>query len=166
VHVIDKSYLSNSFRSKEWQETIDDVSCSFQLNKEQSRAFCIVAKHICNNDFEQLKMYIGGMAGTGKSQVFKALLKFFSLRNESHCLLVVAPTGSAAALLGGSTYHSTFILSQTSQTSNIQLSQIKSRLVGVEYVFLDKVSMLSCRDMYLISEQLSRLMNNLDTPFG
>jgi PIF1-like helicase len=26
--------------------------------------------------------------------------------------------------------------------------------------------MLSCRDMYLISEQLSQLMNNLDTPFG
>jgi PIF1-like helicase len=53
-------------------------------------------------------MYIGGMAGTGKSQVFKALLEFFSLKNESHRLIVVAPTGSAAALLGGSTYHSAF----------------------------------------------------------
>ena len=112
-------------------------------------------------------MYIGGMAGTGKSQVFKALLEFFSLRNESHCLIVVAPTGSAAALLGGSMYHSAFgINTDSSQTSNIQLSQIKSKLVGVEYVFLDEISMLSCRDMYLISEWLSRLMNNLDTPFG
>ena len=61
-----KSYLSNSFRSKEWQKTINDVSCSFQLNKEHSRAFCIMANHICNNNFEQLKMYIGGMAGTGR----------------------------------------------------------------------------------------------------
>jgi hypothetical protein len=45
MHVIDKSYLSNSFRSKEWQKTIDNVSCSFQLNKEQSCAFRLVANH-------------------------------------------------------------------------------------------------------------------------
>jgi hypothetical protein len=57
VRVVDKSYLSNSFRSKEWQKTINDVSCSFQLNKDQSRAFRIVANHICNNDSEQLKMH-------------------------------------------------------------------------------------------------------------
>ena len=79
----------------------------------------------------------------------------------------MAPTGSAAALLGGSTYHSMFgINADNSQSSNVQLAQIKSRLTGVQYVFLDEVSMLSCRDLYLISEQLARLMNCLDTPFG
>lgn len=51
-------------------------------------------------------------------------------------------------------------------TSNIQLAQVKSRLEGVDYVFFDEVSMLSCRDMYLISAQLVQVMNNLNMPFG
>ena len=48
------------------------------------------------------------MGGTGKSQVLKALSYFFETRNESHRFTIVAPTGSAAALLGGSTYHYLF----------------------------------------------------------
>ena len=46
-------------------------------------------------------MYLGGMGGTGKSQVLKALSYFFETRNESHQFTIFAPTGSAAALLGG-----------------------------------------------------------------
>jgi len=42
----------------------------------------------------------------GKSQVIKALMNFFTSRNESHRFVVLAPTGTAAALLHGSTYHS------------------------------------------------------------
>jgi hypothetical protein len=139
----------------------------FHLNKEQDRAFRIVANHACSPNSDQLKMNIAGMAGTGKSQVLKALVQFFKLRKESHRFIIVAPTGSAAALLQGSTYHSVFgINSDGKQISGIQLAQVKERLEGVQYVFLDEVSMLSCRDMYLISARLARVMNNLDVPFG
>jgi hypothetical protein len=148
-------------------KSIEEISHAFCLNKEQNRAFRIVANHACSADSEQLKMYIGGMAGTGKSQVLKALIEFFSRRKESHRLIVVAPTGSAAALLGGSTYHFTLgINSEGGHSSNIQLAQVKSRLEGVQYLFVDEVSMLSCRDMYLISARLARVLNCLDTPFG
>ena len=167
VRVVNKSYLSRFFSSKEWQKTTDDVSKKFQLNKEQDRAFRIVANHACTTDSDQLKMNIAGMAGTGKSQVLKALVQFFKLRKESHRFIIVAPTGSAAALLQGSTYHSVFgINSDSKDISGIQLAQVKERLEGVHYVFLDEVSMLSCRDMYLISKRLARVMNNLDAPFG
>lgn len=44
-------------------------------------------------------MHIGGMGGTGKSQVLKALMDFFECKKQSHQFVVVAPTGSAAALL-------------------------------------------------------------------
>ena len=167
VHVVDKTYMTRSFFSKEWQKTVDSVSNKFDLNKEQDRAFRIVANHACSPDSEQLKMNIAGMAGTRKTQVFKSLVEFFRLRNESHRFITVAPTGSAAALLQGSTYHSMFgINSDGKCTSNIQLAQVKERLEGVHYIFLDEVSMLSCRDMYLISARLARVMNNLDAPFG
>ena len=167
VHVVDKSYMTRSFYSKEWQKEIDGVSNSFNLNKEQERAFRIVANHACSPDSEQLKMYVAGMGGTGKTQVLKALVEFFKIRNESHRFTIVAPTGSAAALLQGSTYHSMLgINSDGKPTSAIQLAQVKERLEGVDYIFLDEVSMLSCRDMYLISARLARVMNNLEAPFG
>ena len=167
VHVVDKSYMTRSFFSKEWQKNIDSVSNDFNLNKEQDRAFRIVANHACSPDSEQFKMNIAGMGGTGKTRVLKALVEFFRLRNESHRFIIVAPTGSAAALLQGSTYHSMFgINSDGKHTSAIQLAQVKERLEGVDYIFLDEVSMLSCRDMYLISARLARVMNNLEAPFG
>ena len=167
VKVVDKSYMSRSFISKEWQTTIVSVSEQFRLNEEQDRAFLIVANHACSPDSDQLKMHIAGMAGTGKTQVLKALVEFFKLRKESHRLVVVAPTGSAAALLKGSTYHSMFgINNDGKKTSNIQMAQVRSKLEGVQYVFLDEVSMLSCRDMYLISARLAQVLNNPDSPFG
>ena len=167
VRVVDKSYMTRSFVSKVWQKTIESVSAEYSLNTEQDRAFRLVANHACCHDSDQLKMYIAGMAGTGKTRVLESLIDFFRQRNESHRLLIVAPTGSAAALLKGSTYHSAFgINSDGGPSSNIQLAQVKSRLEGVDYIFLDEVSMLSCSDLYLISARLARIMNNLDTPFG
>jgi hypothetical protein len=167
VKVVDKAYMSRSFFSKEWESTVAEVSTKFDLNKEQERAYRIVTNHACSLDSGQLKMNIAGMAGTGKTQVLKALVEFFDRRKESHRLIIVAPTGSAAALLKGSTYHSMFgINSDGGSSSNIQLAQVKSRLEGVDYIFLDEVSMLSCRDIFLINARLARVMNNLDTPFG
>jgi len=34
------------------------------------------------------------------------LVEFFKERNESLCIIILAPTGSAAELLNGLTYHS------------------------------------------------------------
>jgi hypothetical protein len=90
-------------------------------------------------------MYIGGMGGTGKTQVLKALIEFFSLHGELYRILVVAPTGSAAALLGGFTYHYVFGINKSNgdKISIYQLGQVKARLEGVDYIFFDEVSMLS-----------------------
>ncbi|KAF8234922.1 hypothetical protein L208DRAFT_1259754 [Tricholoma matsutake] len=162
VHVVDKSYMTHLFHSQEWQQTTDAISNQFQLNQEQDHAFCIVANHACSTDADQLKMNIARMAGTGKTQVLKALVEFFKQRNKSHCFIIVAPTGSATALLQGLTYHSVFGLNSNGKW----ISGVKERLEGVHYVFLDEVSMLSCRDMYLISARLAHVMNNLDAPFG
>ena len=37
---------------------------------------------------------------------------------------------------------------------------------GVDYVFLDEVSMLSCHDMYRISAQMAKASNDHDLAFG
>ncbi|KAI0311078.1 hypothetical protein OF83DRAFT_1024587, partial [Amylostereum chailletii] len=76
------------------------------LNEEQCRVFRIIANHSVHPCPDQLKMHLGGMAGTGKSQVIKALKYFFEQQGHPHCFMILAPTGSAAALVSGSTYHS------------------------------------------------------------
>ncbi|KAF8219175.1 hypothetical protein L208DRAFT_1061324, partial [Tricholoma matsutake] len=54
----------------------------------------------------QLKMYLGGMGGSGKSQRNSYIISLFEKCNESRRIMILAPTGSAAALLNSSTYRS------------------------------------------------------------
>jgi hypothetical protein len=138
------------------------------LNAEQERAFRIVANHAVQPQTEQLKMYLGGMGGTGKSQVIKALIHFFTHRKESHRFAILGPTGTSAALLGGSTYHS-YLNVQTGKSRRNEatsIAQIKGKLDGVEYIFIDEVSMLACHEMYKISAQLAKALGIYDLPFG
>jgi hypothetical protein len=171
VVVDDISYLDKKFKAKkeEEQNVIDSIAQEFNLNEEQERAFRIVANHATMKKSEQLKMYLGGMGGTGKSQVIKALISFFDKRNEAHRIMILAPTGSAAALLNGSTYHSALGVqsdSRRNRNDHSTMAQVRSRLDGVDYIFLDEVSMISCYELYKISAQLAKARNNMDVPFG
>jgi hypothetical protein len=171
VVVDDISYLDKKFKAKEEEEqkVIDSVVQEFSLNEEQERAFRIVANHATMKKSEQLKMYLGGMGGTGKSQVIKALITFFDKRNEAHRIMILAPTGTAAALLNGSTYHSALGVQSDSRRNHNEhstMAQVRSRLDGVDYIFLDEVSMMSCYELYKISAQLAKARNSMDVPFG
>ncbi|KAF8577701.1 hypothetical protein K439DRAFT_1621906 [Ramaria rubella] len=79
VKILDASYFLKEFQAKQTihQQQIDDTVNVYGLNTDQERAFRIVANHAVQHSGEQLKMYLGGMAGTGKSQVIKALAQFF-----------------------------------------------------------------------------------------
>lgn len=79
----------------------------------------------------------------------------------------MAPTGTAASLLSGSTYHSMLGINDFKRgLSPKKLTETRTRLLRVDYIFLDEVSMLSCRDLYRISGQLARVYNCPDRPFG
>jgi hypothetical protein len=86
--------------------------------------------------------------------------------------MILAPTGSAAALLNGSTYHSILKINITRDKRAIAgnehsaMAFVKARLDGVDYIFLDEVSMLSCHDLYKISAQIAKARNIMDVPFG
>ncbi|KZP15574.1 hypothetical protein FIBSPDRAFT_750097, partial [Athelia psychrophila] len=163
VRIVDQEWLQHSFRAADLdvQNMTDELVIEHRLNPEQERAFRTIANHASCKNPERLQMYLGGMGGTGKSEVLKALAKFFERRHESHLFLVVAPTGSAASLLNGTTYHSTFGISDFNDGDRANLrndAATKARLMGVDYVFVDETSMLSCRDLYLISESACRAL--------
>ena len=163
------SYLSRKFVPDQPKaiNVLESVVKKFKLNTEQERAFRIVANHATINNPTQLKMYLGGMGGTGKSQVLKALVEFFKDRNESHRIIIIAPTGSAAALLNGSTYHSVLnIGSDRARNDATSQSNVRERLDGVDYIFLDEISMVACHELYQINAALAKARNMTETPFG
>ena len=149
------------------RELLDEAQSKYALNSEQERAFRIITTHTINVNSPQLCMYIGGMAGTGKSQIIHCLVEIFKLHHQSHRLIITAPTGSAAALIGGSTYHSVLgIIPGQSHINETALAKVKTRLQGVDYIFIDEISMVDLASLYKISAQLCRAMGTQDKPFG
>jgi len=58
----------------------------------------------------------------------------------------MAPTGTAAVLVGGSTYRSILGINDKC-VCTVSMAKVRTRLDGVGYIFLDEVSMFSCYDL-------------------
>ena len=176
VKLLPSEYFMRDFQAERIKdrEIISKTTVNFALNDEQKRAFQIIANHASETCPDQLKMYLGGMGGTGKTRVIKALISMFEQRHENHRFIVLAPTGTAAALLNGSTYHSVLGIRSTNngdreepvKNENSIIKEVQERLEGVDYIFIDEVSMISCHELYTISSQLSKVTNEHNKPFG
>ncbi|KAF9563127.1 hypothetical protein CPC08DRAFT_633275, partial [Agrocybe pediades] len=163
VKILKPDYFKRNFKGlqKEAIQHANDIVKTFNLNQEQERAFRIIANHASCVAPDQLKMYLGGMGGTGKTQVIKALIELFKRKNQSHRFIVLGPTGTAAALLNGSTYHSALgIHMKTNKEAGLAstsvdlIHELREKLAGVQYIFLDEVSMVACHELYAISARL------------
>ena len=71
VKIVNKNYLEKFYQisSVKGKTILYRIITDFQLNADQERAFCIVANHASEPQTDPLKMYLGGMGGTGKSRV-------------------------------------------------------------------------------------------------
>ena len=176
VRLLSAHYFMHNFHiiKEKDREIVSNIIVDFSLNKEQKRSFNIIANHASETCPEQLKMYLGGMGGTGKTQVIKALISMFDHRQENHRFIVLAPTGTAAALLNGSTYHSILGIQsfknndgeESLRNENTVIKEVQERLEGVDYIFIDEISMIACHELYSISSQLSKVTNEHNKPFG
>jgi len=135
--VVNKEYIDKSFNLIDPNDKtiIETIIADYVLNNEQERAFRIIANHATMKNPTELCMYLGGMGGTGKSQVIKAVMDFFDRHQENHRFLVVAPTGAAAALLNGSTYHSVLGINDGEFISAKSLAQIRADLMELIIFF-------------------------------
>lgn len=173
ARIVPGAYFLESFRLAPGTDSdfLSRTITEFSLNTEQLRAFNIVAHHSLSVGADPLNMYVGGMAGTGKTRVIDALRRWFDLRGEPHRMVVLAPTGAAASVVSGSTYHSFLGVAtgerrnHTSNNTNA-LEEARIRMMNVDYVFLDEISMVSCQDLYLIDARLKSITKMDDLPFG
>ncbi|CAF4349241.1 unnamed protein product [Rotaria sp. Silwood2] len=87
------------------------IADEFTLNREQRAAFMIITSHLdgdsrCRDNNGQLIMCIPGCGGTGKSQLIRALSKYFLITKRMQMMRKLASTGIAAAEVGSMTIHS------------------------------------------------------------
>ena len=123
------------------------VALRWTLDIDQQTAFCIVAQHADNHEAEQLKMFLSGHVGSGKSQVIKALCDFFEECNESHRLRLAAFMGIAAHNIDGVTLHAALNLSPRTNSPSKSAKathELRQMWCGVDYLFIDEISMISC----------------------
>ncbi|KAJ3559445.1 hypothetical protein NM688_g341 [Phlebia brevispora] len=128
---------------------IDQVINQWTLNEEQAYAFRLIAQHASTptRDAKQLRMFLGGPGGTGKSRVINALRDFFSHRGEERRFRLASYTGIAASNIGGITLHSALGItpgSRTIQAGSKTHQDLTAMWDGVDYLFVDEVSMLGC----------------------
>lgn len=168
--LVNSTYLSKAFKPPAggWEKVIDSTVAEFELNPGQEKAFRIIANHACLIAPTQLLMHLGGMGGTGKSTVIKALSTFFAARDENHRFVLLGPTGTSAALIGGSTYHTFLGVNTTWAKANTgsKLEGVRERLHGVGYILLDEHSMLDCRALCAISARCCEALGCYEKPFG
>ena len=93
----------------------------------------------------QLIMCIPGCGGTGKSQLIHALSKYFLVTERIQKMRKLAPTGIAAAEIGGMTIHS-FLGEQrnSGKPRPIRVGDLKieKEWHHVEYLLIDEMSMV------------------------
>ena len=139
---------------------------NLRTNPEQLRAFELVAKHVTVGG-PQLLMYVGGVGGTGKSHVVNSILRLFTLLGKRKRILVAAPTGAAAILIGGHTIHSLTMLPDNRGKDLQELSRIWD---GVDYLILDEISMVGAKFLSQLNSRMTRAKGytgpDCDLPFG
>lgn len=136
---------------------ISEMVQKWTLNTEQARAFKIVAEHSLTVGQDPLRMYLGGPGGTGKSRVINALKDYFELRNQSRRFRLASYTGVAAKNINGMTLHSALCINQRSKGGSQGRTRrdLVAMWEGVDYLFIDEVSMIGCSFLLKISEALT-----------
>jgi hypothetical protein len=140
---------------------IDEVALKWTLNREQRRAFDMVAKHTTLDKPGQLLMHLGGPGGTGKSRVVNALRDFFEYRKEVRRFRLAAFTGVAAKNIGGGTLHALLQLNESGREMSAKTKRDLSAMWdGVDYLFIDEVSMIGCELLHNVSHALTEAKGN------
>ncbi|KAJ3724889.1 hypothetical protein C8R42DRAFT_560161, partial [Lentinula raphanica] len=126
------------------------------MTSEQEHAFRIIAEHSITKGPKPLRMYIGGPGGTGKSYVIATLDQFFQSIGQQRRFRLCSYTGVAANNIAGMTLHSALCLGSVSlsKTNAISNKDLVSMWEGVDYLFIDEVSMIGCAFLYRISQAL------------
>ena len=141
-----------------FEQALANTLIKWTLNCEQTRAFRIIAEHsLANGRLPPLRMFINGSGGTGKSRVINALKDYFDACGQGRRFRLASYTGIAAKNIHGMTLHAALSLDdrRTTTRSSQSYRDLVAMWEGVDYFFIDEVSMISCQLLCKISTALN-----------
>ena len=130
------------------------------LDESQKKALSIVQNEPHRN------LFIQGQAGTGKTTLIHSIKQ--ELERQGQQYAVVAPSGIAAELIGGSTIHSLFMLGahEYYPLNVVDEYQLYQEIVKyIDTLIIDEVSMLRA-DIFDTVDVLCQKAKNNAAPFG
>ncbi|THU89848.1 hypothetical protein K435DRAFT_677002, partial [Dendrothele bispora CBS 962.96] len=144
-------------------QLLERISESYQLNRKQKMAFTIISRSYINRFLfgteqgEPLKMLLTGPGGTGKTHTVKAVREVMSHFGRENRICFLAPTGSAASLIQGTTIHTGLGIAVGSKANtgdrydNVYSFSVTKRVEAreewkdVDIVMVDEVSLLGAQ---------------------
>lgn len=166
------NFISNlpNINHQESQPLMPDV----ELSPEQTRVLDVVRAQIhFIQTREQLQDFrksiiIQGKAGSGKTTLIRAIKSTIHRQLGQNSYYVIAPTGTAAALLNSSTIHSKFKINVDPLLRPLQpqiLSQLQDEMIECRFIIIDEMSLIGCSLLRKIDLRL-REIKAIDEDFG
>ena len=149
-----------------------------KLNTKQRQIFTHIIHFLIRNPHEQLRIFLTGGAGVGKSVVIRTLYQALHRLLSSECgenpedvrVLLCAYTGLAAYNIQGSTLHSAFCIEPNKKLTYKKLSDDKRNTLQTKYknlavLIVDEASMVGNEMLSFLYQRLQEIKCNQD-PFG
>ena len=145
------------------------------LTQKQLEAYNIAVGYISGANSKQMKMFVSGEGGTGKSFLISLIMEFTNLYHGKQkgiygSAVAVAPTGSAANVIKGYTWQSVYgkgygktDFSKGDLMSAPCAQAVGAKLSGVKLVIIDEISMIDLATLYEISLRHSKSMGTVIT---
>jgi len=123
--------------------SLEDVNKAItNLNIDQTRIFSKIKGHLKSDSTENLRMFVSGCGGTGKSYLINTIAQWLSASNanaQSVSVAVTAPTGLAAYNVGGVTIHRLLMLlvehgstAKYEKLTSTRLSIVRNTLIDLK----------------------------------
>ena len=167
----DDSRSHSYFEPSQLLSDADYTELIRSLNKNQRQYWMHIMRAI-RKGTNGLTEYVAGGAGVGKSHLIKAIVQSTCRHHLSKPgadpslspVLLCAPTGKAAFLIGGLTNHTAFSLplnqTQLKPLDPSKRNALHSQLSQLQLVIMDEVSMCSSLHLSFMDKRLQQIFGN------
>jgi hypothetical protein len=100
---------------------------------------------------KQNLLYVGGEGGVDKSQIIKAIVAAMDLVHRKDEVILMAPTGAAADIIGGSTYHTSLGISLNRYRRGGVGPRVRRLWSRKTVMIIDEVSMIDLSALSIIN---------------
>ena len=162
-----ENFIINMIKDAEYYELIRS------LNDEQREIFYYILNRVKNQSEEHFFLFLTGGAGVGKTAttraVYQMLLRYLNkapgFNPDDVKVLLAAPTGKAAFLIGGNTLHYLFHIPasqglQYKRLSHEKLNSLRCQYKHVKILIIDECSMVGNQMINFVNQRLKEIMGN------